>query len=84
MPQSSTVIVLPLIGAILTFLIVFYGRERAYSIRSHNFLSAIAAILVLVSYLTVRVVEAMTYTLTLVYAAIAVGFAIWAFICTRI
>jgi hypothetical protein len=63
MPQSSTIIVVPLIVAILTFLAVFYGRERAYSIRSHNFISAVAA---------------------LVYLVIAVAFAIWALICTRI
>jgi hypothetical protein len=84
MPQSSTIIVLPLVGAILTFLFVFYGRERAYSIRSYNFLSAIAGMLVLVSYLALRVVDAMTYTVTLVYAGVVVAFAVWAFICTRI
>jgi hypothetical protein len=84
MPQSSTIIVVPLIGAILTFVIVFYRWERAYSIKSHNFISAVAAMLFLASYLVLRVVDAMSYTLTLVYAAVAVAFAIWAFICTRI
>ena len=84
MPQSSTIIVLPLVGAILTFLAVFYGRERAYSIKSHNFLSAMAAIVCLASYLALRVVEAMSFTLTIIYLVIAVCFAIWAFICTRI
>ena len=84
MPQSSTIIVLPLIAAILIFLAVFYGRERAYSVRSHNFISAVAALLCLASYLVLRVVDAMSYTLTVVYLVIAVAFAIWALICTRI
>jgi len=84
MPQSSTIIVLPLVGAILTFLLTFYGRERAYSLRSHNFLSAIAGILVLISYLAFRVIDAMTFTLTLVYAGVMAVFVVWAFICTRI
>jgi len=84
MPQYTTIVVLPLVGAILTFLAVFYGRERAYSIRSHNFISAIAAILCLGSYLALRVLDAMSFTLTMVYLAIAVAFAIWALICTRI
>jgi hypothetical protein len=84
MPQSSTIIVVPLIVAILTFLAVFYGRERAYSIRSHNFISAVAALVCLASYLMLRVLDAMTFTLTVVYLVIAVAFAIWALICTRI
>lgn len=84
MPQSSTIIVLPLIAAILTFLAVFYGRERAYSVRSHNFISAVAALLCLASYLVLRVVDAMSFTLTVVYLVIAVAFALWALICTRI
>ena len=84
MQQYTTFVILPLVGAILTFLALFYARERAYSIRSHNFISAVVAILCLGSYLALRVVEAMSFTLTLVYAAVGVGFAIWAFICTRI
>jgi hypothetical protein len=84
MPQSSTVVVLPLLAAILTFLAVFYGREKAYSIRSHNFISAVAAILCLVSYLALRVLEVMSFTLTVVYAVVAVGFLVWAIVCTRI
>ena len=44
MPQSSTIVVLPLLLAIVTFIAIFYGRERAYSPKSHNFISAIAAI----------------------------------------
>lgn len=84
MSQSSTIVVLPLLVAIVTFLMVFYVRERAYSMRSHNFLSAVASILCLASYLWLRVVDAMTLTLTLVYAAVAVAFVIWAFVCTRI
>jgi len=84
MSQSSTIIVLPLLIAILTFLAVFYGRERAYSPKSHNFLSAVAALVCLASYLILRVVDAMSFTVTIVYAVIAVAFLIWAFICTRI
>ena len=84
MPQSSTIVVLPLLLAIVTFIAIFYGRERAYSPKSHNFISAIAAILCLGSYLLLRVVDAMSFTLTIVYAAIAIGFLIWAIVCTRI
>lgn len=84
MSQSSTIVVLPLLAAILTFIAIFYWRERAYSPRSHNFISAVAAILCLASYLLLRVVDAMSFTVTMVYAAIAVGFLIWAIICTRI
>ena len=84
MPQSPTIVVVPFIVAILTFLVVFYSREKAYSVRSHNFISAVAALLCMASYLILRVVDAMSFTLTVVYLVIAVSFAIWAFICTRI
>ena len=56
MPQSSTIVVLPLLLAILC----------------------------LASYLMLRVVDAMSFTLTIVYAAVAIGFLIWAIVCTRI
>jgi hypothetical protein len=84
MSQSSTIVVLPLLLAILTFVAIFYGRERAYSPRSHNFISAVVAIVCLASYLLLRVLDAMSFTLTIVYAAIAIGFLIWAIVCTRI
>lgn len=84
MPESPTIVVLPLVVAILIFAAVFYGRESAYSIKSHNFISAVAAIVCLASYLTLRVVDAMTLVLTLIYTAVAVGFLVWACICTRI
>ncbi len=84
MSQSSTIIVLPLLLAILIFVGIFYGRERAYSPRSHNFISAVAAIVCLGSYLLLRVVDAMSFTTTIVYGVIAAGFLIWAIVCTRI
>lgn len=84
MLKSSTIVVVPFLLAIATFLIVFYGRERAYSVRSHNFVSAVGALLCMVSYLALRVIDAMSLTLNLIYAAVAVGVLIWAFICTRI
>ncbi len=84
MSQSSTIVVLPLLVAILTFLAIFYGRERAYSPKSHNFISAVASVVCLGSYLLLRVVDAMSFTLTIAYAVVAVGFLIWALVCTRI
>jgi hypothetical protein len=84
MLHYSALVVVPLVLSILTFAVVFYGRERAYSIRSHNFISAIAALLCLVAYLTVKVLGGLSDTAVLVFLAISVGFAIWAVICTRI
>ena len=84
MSQSSTIVLLPFIAAIITFVMVFYGRERAGSKTSHNFLSAVGSVVILASYLLLRVVEMMSVTLNIVYAAIGVALLIWAFVCTRI
>lgn len=84
MSQSSTIVVLPLLVAIMTFIAIFHVRERAYSPKSHNFISAVAAMICLVSYLLLRVMNAMSFTVTVVYAAMAAAFLIWALVCTRI
>ena len=84
MSQSSTIVLLPFIAAIIIFILVFYGRERATSLTSHTFLSAAGSVIVLASYLLLRVVDLASFTVTVVYAAIGVAVFIWALVCTRI
>ncbi len=59
MSDFSTIILVPFILAFLTFVLRFYGRESAASMRNLSFILALATIVIAGGYLYLRVMGAL-------------------------
>ncbi len=84
MLQSSTIVVLPFLAAILTFLGIVYVREKAIVAGSRNFVLAVVSMVTLVSYLALRVMAMVTSTVTALYAVAGVLLFAYALVSTRL
>ena len=84
MSDLSTIVLLPFLAAIATYLGIFYARERATSKRSPNFILGCVSILGFASYLLLRVLEMVSATGTIVYAVVGGLLLVWAIISTRL
>lgn len=69
MAGVNSLVLIPLVIAIMLFTARFYGRERAYSKTSASFLLAVTSVAILLSYPLVLVFGHMFAYGTLVYAA---------------
>ena len=84
MSNLSTVVLLPFLAAIMTYLGIFYVRERAANKRSPNFILGCISILGLASYLLLRVLGLVSTTGSIVYAVMGGLLLVWAIISTRL
>ena len=84
MPQSSTIVLIPLLSAILLYFSVFYIKEKAIDKGSRNFILACVSILALMSFLVLRVLEMLGPTGTVAYAIVGVLLLVGALVSTRL
>jgi hypothetical protein len=57
MSSFSTIVLVPFIVAFLVFVVRFYGREGASSMRNASFVLAVGTMLIAGSYLLLRITE---------------------------
>jgi hypothetical protein len=69
MSDFSTIVLAPFILAFLVFVLRFYGRESAASMRNPSFLLALLTVATAFAYLYLRVTEAMPFYGTAGFAA---------------